>query len=244
MVRFRKLFFIFILVFSCLGAFALETQLDVLAGGFYNYSKVFAGTASYQKYINCNYYDFDGDYRAAFNAGGGSLGFDLFFNSCPFGLYFRAGFMGVSGVNRTAGGETVALDNTEVNFNMFYDFGGVYALNVNKYFSICAAPAVSMLFVNSEYVAIEDIYSSRAALDSLFGVGVTADIYAKIRYKYFLAAAGCAASFYPLTLVSSSDSAIDYSLNIRNTKAYNLRPYISVGLTFREHTASYIAPSN
>lgn len=244
MVRFRKLFFIFILVFSCLGAFALETQLDVLAGGFYNYSKVFAGTASYQKYINYNYYDFDGDYRAAFNAGGGSLGFDLFFNSCPFGLYFRAGFMGVSGVNRTAGGETVALDNTEVNFNMFYDFGGVYALNVNKYFSICAAPAVSMLFVNSEYVAIEDIYSSRAALDSLFGVGVTADIYAKIRYKYFLAAAGCAASFYPLTLVSSSDSAIDYSLNIRNTKAYNLRPYISVGLTFREHTASYIAPSN
>lgn len=244
MVRFRKLFFIFILVFSCLGAFALESQLDVLAGGFYNYSNVFKGSASYQKVINYDYYDFDGDYRAAFNAGGGSLGFDLFFNSCPFGLYFRAGFMGVSGVNRTAGGETVALDNTEVNFNMFYDFGGVYALNVNKYFSICAAPAVSMLFVNSEYVAIEDIYSSRAALDSLFGVGVTADIYAKIRYKYFLAAAGCAASFYPLTLVSSSDSAIDYSLNIRNTKAYNLRPYISVGLTFREHTASYIAPSN
>lgn len=245
MVRFvRKLFFIFILVFSCLGAFALESQLDVLAGGFYNYSNVFKGSASYQKVINYDYYDFDGDYRAAFKAAGGFLGFDMFFNSCPFGLYFRAGFMGVFGVNRTAGGETVALDNTEVNFNMFYDFGGVYALNVNKYFSICAAPAVSMLFVNSEYVAIEDIYSSRAALDSLFGVGVTADIYAKIRYKYFLAAAGCAASFYPLTLVSSSDSAIDYSLNIRNTKAYNLRPYISVGLTFREHTASYIAPSN
>lgn len=240
----KKIFLSIIFLLSCFGAFALDTQLDVLAGGFYNYSKVFAGTASYQKCINYNYYDFDGDYRAAFKAAGGFLGFDMFFNSCPFGLYFRAGFMGVFGVNRTAGGETVALDNTEVNFNMFYDFGGVYALNVNKYFSICAAPAVSMLFVNSEYVAIEDIYSSRAALDSLFGVGVTADIYAKIRYKYFLAAAGCAASFYPLTLVSSSDSAIDYSLNIRNTKAYNLRPYISVGLTFREHTASYIAPSN
>nr|DAM54542.1 MAG TPA: hypothetical protein [Caudoviricetes sp.] len=237
----KKIFLSIIFLLSCFGAFAHDTQLDVLAGGFYNYSKVFAGTASYQKYINYNYYDFDGDYRAAFKAAGGFLGFDMFFNSCPFGLYFRAGFMGVFGVNRTAGGETVALDNTEVNFNMFYDFGGVYALNVNKYFSICAAPAVSMLFVNSEYVAIEDIYSSRAALDSLFGVGVTADIYAKIRYKYFLAAAGCAASFYPLTLVSSSDTKIQYSTNIRDTMAYNLRPYISLGVSIREQTSSTIS---
>lgn len=244
MVRFRKLFFIFILVFSCLGAFALETQLDVLAGGFYNYSNVFKGSASYQKVINYDYYDFDGDYRAAFNAGGGSLGFDLFFNSCPFGVYFRAGFMGVFGVNRTAGGETVALDNTEVNFNMFYDFGGVYALNVNKYFSICAAPAVSMLFVNSEYRDLKNIYISRETIDSLFGVGVTADIYAKLRYKYFVAAAGCAASFYPLTLVTSADSSIDYSTNIRDTMAYNLRPYVSIGFTFKEHTALNIAPAN
>lgn len=237
MVRFRKLFFIFILVFSCLGAFALETQLDVLASGFYNYSNVFAGSAKYQ-------YDFDGDYRAAYNAGGGSLGFDLFFNSCPFGLYFRAGLMGVSGVNRMAGGETVQLDNTEVNFNAFYDFGGVYALNVNTYISVCAAPAVSMLFVNSEYRDLKNIYKSRVTIDSLFGVGVTADIYAKLRYKYFVAAAGCAASFYPLTLVTSSDSSIDYSTNIRDTMAYNLRPYVSIGFTFKEHTALNIAPAN
>lgn len=239
----KKLFFSLVFIFSCLGGFSLEIQSDFLAGGFYNYSKVFAGSASYQKVVNYDYYDFDGDYRAAFKSAGGFLGFDLFFNSCPFGLYFRAGFMDVSGVKRTAGGETVTLDNTEVNFNMFYDLGGVYALNVNKYFSICAAPAVSMLFVNSEYIGMESIYNSRASLDSLFGVGVTADIYAKFRYKYFVASAGCAASFYPFTQVSSSDTAIDYD-SIRDTKAYNLRPYISVGFTLKESTASNIAPAN
>lgn len=152
--------------------------------------------------------------------------------------------MGVSGVNRTAGGETVQLDNTEVHFNAFYDFGGVYALNVNTYISVCAAPAVSMLFVNSEYRDLKNIYISRETIDSLFGVGVTADIYAKLRYKYFVAAAGCAASFYPLTLVTSADSSIDYSTNIRDTMAYNLRPYISIGFTFKEHTALNIAPAN
>lgn len=245
MVRFiKKIFLSIFFLLSCIGVFALDTQLDVFAGGFYNYSNVFKGSASYQKVINYDYYDFDGDYRAAFNAGGGSLGFDLFFNSCPFGLYFRAGFMGVSGVNRTAGGESVALDNTEVNFNMFYDLGGVYALNANKYVSVCAAPAVSMLFVNSEYRNFNNIYKSRASIDSLFGVGVTADIYAKIRYKYFVAAAGCAASFYPLALVTSEDSSIDYSQNIRDTMAYNLRPYVSIGFTFKEHTALNIAPAN
>ena len=45
--------------------------------------------------------------------------------------------------------------------------------------------------------------------------------------------AGCAASFYPFTLVSSSDTAIDYS-DIRDTMAYNLRPYISIGFTFKD----------
>lgn len=240
----KKIFLSLVLLFSCLAGFSLEVQSDILAGGFYNYSKVFTGSASYQEYINHSYKDFDGDYRAAFKAAGGLLGFDMFFNSCPFGLYLRAGFMSVSGVKRTAGGKTETLDNTEVDLNMFYDLGGVYALNVNKYFSICAAPAVSMLYVNSEYDGMESIYNSRASLDSLFGVGFTADIYAKFRYKHFVASVGCAASFYPFTLVSSSDSAIDYSTNIRDTKAYNLRPYISAGFTFREHTASTIAPSN
>ena len=52
--------------------------------------------------------------------------------------------------------------------------------------------------------------------------------------------AGCAASFYPFTLVSSSDTALDYS-DIRDTMAYNLRPYISVGFSIREKTSSTIS---
>ena len=240
----KKIFLSIIILLSCFGAFALDTQIDVLAGGFFNYTNVFKGSASYQKYINYDCYDFDGDYRAALKAAGGSLGFDLFFNSCPFGLYFRGGFMGVSGVERTAGGETVALDNTEVTFNTLLDLGGVYSFNISDYVSICAAPAVSMLYINSEYRDFKNIYKSRASIDSVFGVGFTADIYAKLRYKYFVAAAGCAASIYPLTLVSSADSSIDYSTYIRDTMAYNLRPYISIGFTFKERTALYIAPSN
>ena len=236
----KKIFLSLFLVFFCFGAFALDTQIDVLAGGFYNYDDIFRGSASYEK----NYTDYDGDYRAAFRGGGVSLGFDLFFNDFPFGVYLRAGFIGVSGVERTAGGKTVKLENTEINFNMFYDLGGVYELDINNYFSVCLAPAVSLIYVNSEYRDLKNIYASRTTIDSLFGVGATADIYIKYRYKYFVASAGCAASFYPLALVTSQDTAITYSLNIRDTMAYNLRPYISVGFTFRENTASSISAAN
>lgn len=240
----KKILLSIIFLLSCFGAFSLDLQLDVLSSGFYNYCNVFKGFAKYQKVIDYNYYDYDGVYRAIFKAAGGSLGYDLFLNPCPFGFYFRAGFMGVSGVNRTAGGETVSLDNTEITYNLFCDLGGVFALNINNYFSVCAAPAASMLFVNSEYTNLNNIYKSRASIDSLFGVGVTADIYAKLRYKYFALAAGYAASFYPLALVTSQDTAISYSVNIRDTKAYNLRPYISVGFTFQEHTTANITAAN
>ena len=236
----KKIFLSLFFLSFCLGAFALETQLDVLAGGFYNYDNVFTGSASYEK----NYTDYDGEYRAAFKGGGGSVGLDLFFNSFPLGLYFRAGLMGIDSIERTAGGQTVKLKNTEINFNMFYDLGGVYAFDINKYLSVCAAPAVSLIFINSEYRDFKNIYSSRTSIDSLFGVGASADIYIKYRYKYFVASAGCAASFYPLALVTSQDTAINYSLNIRDTMAFNLRPYISVGFTFRENTASSISAAN
>lgn len=240
----KKLFLSLFLIFLCFNCFSLETQLDVLAGGFYNYNNICSGSASYQKIIDYDYYDVDGEYRAIFKGAGGSLGFDLFFNSFPFGLYFRAGFMGITGVNRTAGGLSVFLKNTELNLNMFYDLGGVYSFNINDFLSVCAAPAVSIIFVNSEYRNFNNIYNSRAALDSLFGVGGSADIYIKYRYKYFAASCGCAASFYPVSIVSSADSAIAYSSNISGTMAYNIRPYVSIGFTFRENTAANISPAN
>lgn len=240
----KKLFLSLFLVFFCLGAFALDTQIDVLVGGFYNYDNVFTGQASYQKIVNSDYVTYDGDYRAAFRGGGLSLGFDLFFNEFSLGLYFRAGFMGITGVERTAGGQTVKLENNEAIFNMFYDVGGVYEFDVNNYLSVCAAPAVSLIFVNSEYLDFKNIYSSRASLDSVFGVGVTADVSLKYRKNYIAIAWGCAASFYPFASISSQDTDISYSTNIRDTMAYNIRPYVSIGFTFREHTAVDITAAN
>lgn len=240
----KKIFLSIILLFSCFGAFSLDTQIDVLAGGFYNNTNVFTGSANYQKIINYDPVDIKGDFRAVFNAAGGSLGFDLFFNPYPFGVYFRAGFLSVGNVERTAGGEKVSLKNTDLTFNMFYDIGGVYSFNIINYFSVCAAPAASFLFLTSEYKNLNNLYSARATLDSVLSFGLSADLYAKFRYKYFVAAAGCAFSFYPLTLVTSSDSKINYSTNITDTMAFNIRPYISIGFTFRERTASNIMPEN
>lgn len=226
-----------VLCFLSVPVFALDVTTDVLLGGFYNYSNVFTGKSKYQTVNGYDNITVDGDYNAIFRAGGGSLGFDCFFNPCPFGIYFRAGLMGVSGVERTAGGVTDKIDNTEIGYNIFCDIGGVYAFNFGN-FSLNLAPAVSILFVNAENQ--ESIFK-RVTLDSLFGVGMTADIYAKYRYKYFVCSAGCAASFYPLSLVSSSDTKIKYSTNIRDTMAYNLRPYISLGVSIREQTSSTIS---
>lgn len=231
----RLLFFIFCVLLSA-SVFALDSVTDVFFGGFFNYSNVFKGSVEYEKQINYNTNYYDSDYRAAFNASGGLIGCDCFFNQFPLGLYYRVGFMGVSGVVRTAADKTVNLKNTEINFNTAVDVGAVYGYNIGQYFSLNVAPAVSMLFVNSEYRTLKSLYSMRATLDSLFGLGLTADLYAKFRYKYFVAAAGCAASFYPVTLVSSADSSINYSTNIRDTMAYNLRPYLSVGVSIRERS--------
>lgn len=241
---YEKILLSVILLLSCFGVFSLDIQTDYLIGGLYNYSNVFTGSTSYQKYINYDYRDIDCDYKAIFKAGGAFAGIDMFFNSAPVGLYFRAGLLNVSGVERTAADKTVKLENTEPSFNMFYDIGGVFAFNINNMFSICAAPAVSMLYVNSEYRRLYNIYSTRATIDSFLGFGATADIYAKMRYKYFVASAGCAASLYPFTFIVSADSSIDYSTSIRNTKAYNLRPYVSIGFTLKEHTAWNISPAN
>lgn len=229
----------FLCTFLCafsVPVFALDTTIDVLLGGFYNYSNVFTGKSSYQETVGYDTVTKDGDYNAIFHAGGGSLGFDLFFNPCPFGIYFRAGLMGVSGIERTAGGVTDKIDNTEIGYNVFLDVGGVYAFSFGN-FSLNIAPALSMLLVNSDN---REHLFSRATADSLFGFGITADVYAKYRYKYFVCSAGCAASFFPFADVSSADTKIKYSTNIRDTMAYNLRPYISVGFSLRERTSSTI----
>lgn len=233
----KSLLFCVALFLFSLPVFSLDTTTDVLLGGFYNYSNVFTGKTKYQTYNGYDTVTVDGDYNAIFRAGGGSLGFDCFFNPSPFGVYFRSGLMSVSDVERRAGGVTDKINNTEIGYNVFLDIGGVYAFNLDN-FSFNVAPSVSILFVNAQNR--ESIFK-RVTLDSLFGVGMTADIYAKFRYKYFVCSAGFAVSFYPLTLVSSADTKIEYSTSIRNTMAYNLRPYISIGVSLRERTASTIS---
>lgn len=226
-----KIAFVLCALLCAVSGFSLDITTDVLLGGFYNCSNVFTGKAEYQDHYAGS--AVDGDYNAVFRGGGGFAGVDVFFNPCPFGVYFRAGIMGISGVERTAGGVTDKIDSTEPGFNMFCDLGGVYAFNFGN-FSLNVAPAFSVLFVNSENRG--NIFS-RVTEDSLYGVGITADIYAKFRYKYFVCSAGCAASFYPLAVVSSADTKISYSTNIRDTKAYNLRPYVAIGFSFRERTS-------
>ena len=239
----KKILLSLFLAFFCLGAYSLETQADALFGGFYNYS-VSSGSMLCQKEVGYDYINYDGNYRAAFRGGGALVGFDIFFNSSPLGVYFRSGFLGIKGVERTAGEEHAELENNGFDLNTSIDLGGVYALNFNDYVSLCAAPAVSITLISSEYHDLKSIYSSRAAIDSYFGVGATADLYLKLRVKYFVAAAGCSASYYPFTMVTSTDTAFSYSLNIDNTSAYNVRPYISIGFTLRENTGSSISPAN
>lgn len=238
----KKLFFAILFLFSFLFSCFPDSQIDVLFSGLY-YNATCKGSAFYQLEENYSYTDIDGEYRANYSGAGGSLGFDLFFNSCPFGIYFRGGLMGCNGVTRTAGGQSVTLDNNGGWVNILCDVGGVYAFSLNDFFSLCAAPAVSLIFVNSEYYNFDSYYSSAATSDSLLGVGFLADVYGKLRYKYFVAAAGCALSFYPFASVTSSDSDIDYS-RVRDPIAYIWRPYVSIGFTFREHTASHIMPAN
>lgn len=63
----------------------------------------------------------------------------------------------------------------------------------------------------------------------------------KSKCAFFLyASTGCAASFFPFADVSSADTKIKYSTNIRDTMAYNLRPYVSVGVSIREQSSSTI----
>lgn len=231
----NKIVFIFFALFA-FSAFAIDVTTDVFLGGFYNHANVFTGKAKYQKNISYDTVTIDGDYNAVFSAAGGSLGFDCFFNPSSFGVYLRSGFFKVFDVKRTAAGVTDKIKNTQIGYNMFFDVGGIYAFNFGNV-SLNIAPALSILSVQAQNM--EKIYS-RTTIDALLGFGLSADVSVKYRYKYFVCSAGCTSSFYPLTLVSSADTKISYSTNIRNTMAYNLRPYIAFGFSLREITSSVI----
>lgn len=236
-VLMKKLSMFCTCILFCASVFAVDRQVDVYLGGFSNNIKVFNATADYQIYDNniYDYVDITDDYAADFNAKGLTFGFDYFKDYSPIGVYMRYGIIDIIGVDRTVCGTTVSLKNTDYKFNMFYDFGLVFEYDANKYLSLCAAPAISLLVAGSEYTYLKNIYKSRATFDAVIGIGLTADIYAKVRASYFTASAGCAASIYPYTLILSEDSNVKYD-DVIGGMAYSVRPYISVGVSIIERS--------
>lgn len=240
----KKLTILFILIFACSSIFALDSQMDVLLGGFGDFVTA-SGKGSYDKTMpDYTVKKTDCDYQAKYKAGGGLLGFDIFFNDFPVGLYFRGSLMGVSGVERTMKNTTETIENTEFGFNTSLNVGPVYEYDFNNYFSLCAAPALTILFMESQNQAYGSYYLNRATIDSVLGLGVSADVYAKVRYKYFVMTAGCLGAFYPYSAIESADSNNKYSTVFDNTKAVEIKPYIAVGFTFRERAASTISAAN
>lgn len=238
----KILFGVFFLVI--INLYALDIQMDVLAGGFYNFTSFSGNTTYYVQTPDYSTKKIESNYNAKVNAGGLNLGFDIYFNEFPFGVYFRAGFMGNTSAIREVRNITSNFTSPEFTFNTILDFGGTAEFDVNKYFSICLAPALSMLFTEVRTENFKGVFSTyRATEDSVLGLGITADAYAKIRYKFFVATAGFAGSFYPIAMIISADSSYKYG-SIYNSKAYNLRPYLSIGVTFKEHTGSTISASN
>lgn len=239
----KKSFFALLISFLCFSSFALDYQTDVYFSGFYD-KAISSGIAEYNIVNGYDYINTDGPYVANYNSWGGSLGYDFFVNDIPVGVYLRAGLLSVLGVTRTAAGKTVNLENTEFTYNVVLDLGVTYNYSLNQYFSLCVAPAFSMLMLDSQYRDLSNYYYSRVTIDQFLAFGGTLDLYGKLRYKYFTAAAGCACSFYPFNMINAADTAIDFSLDIRKTKAYNIRPYISIGLSLIERMAYDIRPAN
>ena len=132
----KKLTILFILIFACSSIFALDSQMDVLLGGFGDFVTA-SGKGSYDKTMpDYTVKKTDCDYQAKYKAGGGLLGFDIFFNDFPVGLYFRGSLMGVSGVERTMKNTTETIENTEFGFNTSLNVGPVYEYDFNNYFSL------------------------------------------------------------------------------------------------------------
>ena len=145
----KKILILLSSIFVSFNVFCLETQTDTLFGGFADFSGA-SGKTTYNK-MDSDYVTraYECDYASKFKAGGGLLGFDIFFNDFPLGIYARAGFLGVSEVERTVRNTTKNIENTEFTFNSFYSLGAVYEFDINNYLSLCGAPSFSMLWISS-----------------------------------------------------------------------------------------------
>ena len=224
--------FIIGVLFAMVPVCAFDGVSDIFFGGFYNYNNIFKGTTKYEKTIGSSTAIVNGDFNAVFKSGGMLFGFDYLINPLPWGIYFRSSVIFSSSMEQTIGEYTAKVNDIEQNFSLFFDAGGIYAFDFNR-FSLNIAPAISFVYMNASN---SDSLTHHNISNSLLGFGLTADLYAKYRYKYFVCTAGVAGSFYPFASVSASDSDINYGLRIRGAMSYNLRPYIAVGFTLGERT--------
>lgn len=212
------LFFFFFAVFS----FSVHAlRFDILGGLSYKNTSYNGKTS-----LNGSTVDLDANSGSM----GVNIGLDLFFTDFV-GLYTRLGFYSVDSFNRKVDGHKLDYKNSNsIDYSMTYDLGVSFAKPINDYFSICIAPALSMNYIDTAHNDFKNQY--RATVDNYLCYGLSADIYMKFKYKHFVSALGCSGSYLPFCLMTSKDSAIDYSFNIKNSSAYSIRPYISAGVSF------------
>lgn len=201
------------------------------------FTNIFAFKVDILGSINYKYLSVNGDtflldtkqdvpFSADFNSSGVAFGFDMFFND-NIGLYMRLGLFAVDSLNRAVGPYEKKIKGSGFDFVETYNLGPVFAFPVGNYFSFGVAPSFSM-----DYSQVEIRKGYDASIDSFLGFGVGADLFFKFRYKHFVTAAGCAGSFFPVTLITSADTKIDYHYDIEGKNCYNIRPYISFGVAF------------
>lgn len=216
----KKLLFSFVLF--CLFIFnSYCLQFDILGAVSYRYVNTSGDTS-----LKAN--NSAASYNAVFNVSGINWGLDLFFTD-KIGLYFRVGTYSVDSVTHTINNNSFEAKGSGFNYSMSSDIGAVFAFPINNYFSVCAAPAVSINYCDFSFY---DYKKSHATLDSLLSYGFSGDLYLKFRYKHFLAAAGCSGSFFPWCELTSSDTDINYYSFIKNSTAYIIKPYIGAGVSF------------
>lgn len=211
-----RFFSVFFALCAC-SLFPADVTADFLFGAAYTRTGVSGRTENAE------------DFGAVFRGMGFLVGADFFFDGFPIGAYFRISPVDTWSVEKDAPGiPSGRLPRTQRgDCGVFIDAGAVYELRFGD-FSLNAAPALSLAFLTSEYF---HALSGRNSTDTLLAFGLTGDVYLKWRHKAFVLAAGCAASFYPLASMSSDDTEAEYAADIRHTMAWNVRPYLAVGIT-------------
>ena len=213
--------FIISFFFFCFSFNSFALTFDILAGLSYKNTAITGKTVLDNVSM---------DYDASFNSVGLNLGLDLLFNSC-IGIYTRLGLYDVQDSARSVAGNSKDLKSASGNYSMTYDLGLALNFALAKHFFICVSPSVSLNYIDYKNYEFNLWGENYAVIDNALCYGFSADVYLKFRYKHFVCALGCSGSILPFCLVTSEDTAIDYSFSINDATGYNIRPYIAAGVS-------------